>query len=350
MNFSPSSDVAGPAADDHHDRLPVQLLRDERQRRRLAVDDDRHQLVRRLRDPVAVEAQDLPGLLHRPEQRPCQHLRAERHAAELELRDDPEVAAAPAHAPEEICVLVRARLDELSVGGHEIHRDELVDRQSVLAHDPADPAAEREPGDAGVRDDAGRHREPERLRLLVELAEQDARLHARRALLGIDADALHRREVDQQRVVCDRQAGERVPAAPHRDRQAAGAPELDRGDHVRDARAANDHRRVLVERAVPDLAMQVVVRVPGTNDVPRNAASSTSISSTRVLTAQYFAPAAKPDSRRASHSQSRVSRCSSSQAFARRFCARVSHASTTASSSSSRSMRARSGMRMSTAG
>ena len=40
------------------------------------------------------------GLLHRPENGACQHLCAQRHAAELELRDDPEVAAAAAHAPE----------------------------------------------------------------------------------------------------------------------------------------------------------------------------------------------------------------------------------------------------------
>jgi hypothetical protein len=51
--------VADPAGDDHHDRLPVQLLRDDRQRWRLAVDDDRHQVVGRVGDPVAVEAQDL---------------------------------------------------------------------------------------------------------------------------------------------------------------------------------------------------------------------------------------------------------------------------------------------------
>ena len=74
--------------------------------------------------------------------------------------------------------------------------DELVDGEAVLAHDPADAAAERQAGDAGVRDDAGRHREAERLRLAVELAEQDACLDPRRARLGIDTDALHGREVD----------------------------------------------------------------------------------------------------------------------------------------------------------
>ena len=175
MNFSPSSRSPAQQQTTITTGFPCSSVRDERQRRRLAMDDDRHQLVRRLRDPVAIEAQHLPGLLHRPEDRPGQHLRPQRHAAELELGDDPEVAPAPAHAPEEVRVLLRARLDELSVGRHEVDGDELVDRQPVLAHDPADPAAEREPGHAGVRDDAGRHREPERLRFPVELAEQARR-------------------------------------------------------------------------------------------------------------------------------------------------------------------------------
>src|SRR5688500_3422823 len=183
--------VADPAGDDHDDRLAVELVGHERQRRGLAVEDDRHKLVRRVRDPVAIEAQDLPGLLHRPEDGACQDVRPERHAAELELRDDPEVTAAPAQAPEEIGVLVGTRRDELAVGGDEIHRDELVDGEAVLTHDPADPTAQGEPRDAGVRDDPRRDREPERLRLPVELAEQDSRLHARRALLRIDAHALH---------------------------------------------------------------------------------------------------------------------------------------------------------------
>jgi hypothetical protein len=168
------------------------------------VHDDRHQLVRRVRDPVAVETQHISRLLHRPEDRPGEHLRAERDAVELELRDDSEVAAPAAEAPEQVGVLVLARLEELAVGSHDIHRNELIDREPVLAHDPADPTAERQACDARVRDDAGRNREAERLRLPVELAEQYAGLHPRRALLRIDAHALHRREVDHQRVVGDR--------------------------------------------------------------------------------------------------------------------------------------------------
>ena len=41
-----------------------------------------------------------------------------------------------------------------------------------LAHEPADAAAEREPGDPGGRHQPAGHREPERLRLVVEVAPQ----------------------------------------------------------------------------------------------------------------------------------------------------------------------------------
>src|SRR5919109_663068 len=66
-------DLAGPVADDHHNRLAVQLLGDERERRCLAVDQDRHQVVRRVGDPVAGEAQKLPRGRHRPEKRAGHH-------------------------------------------------------------------------------------------------------------------------------------------------------------------------------------------------------------------------------------------------------------------------------------
>src|SRR6266540_378943 len=104
-------------------------------------------------DPVAVKAQHLRRVLHRPEDRPGEHGWAQRNEIELELGHDPEVAAAAANAPEEILVLVRGRLDELAVGGDQIHAPQLVDREAVPAHDPADSAPEGQPGDARVRDD-----------------------------------------------------------------------------------------------------------------------------------------------------------------------------------------------------
>ena len=54
-------------------------------------------------------------------------------------------------------MFIGASGQEFAFGGHEVHRQQVVDRQAVLAHEPAEPATEREPGDARVGDDtAGR--------------------------------------------------------------------------------------------------------------------------------------------------------------------------------------------------
>ena len=100
---------------------------------------------------------------------------------ELEVGDDAEVPAAAPHAPEEVGVLVLAGLHELAVGGDHVHGQQLIDREPVLAHDPADATAEREARQAGVGDDSRRNREPELLRLAIELAEQHAGLGPHRA-------------------------------------------------------------------------------------------------------------------------------------------------------------------------
>ena len=88
---------------------------------------------------------------------------------ELELGHDAEVAARAPHPPEEIGVLVLARLDQLAVGGDDIDGEQLIDRQAPLAHQPADAAAERQARHTGVRDDPGRHGQPEGLGLAIEI-------------------------------------------------------------------------------------------------------------------------------------------------------------------------------------
>jgi hypothetical protein len=256
-----------PAQDHGHDQLTAEIRRHERNRRRLAVDHDRHQLVRRLRYPVAVEAQNLRRLAHRPEDRPCQHGRADRVEAELELGDDAEVAAAAAQAPEQVLILGLACPHELAIGGHEVDRLQLVDREPVLAHQPPDAAAEREPGDSGVGDDPGWGGQPERLRLPIELAEKNTRLRSRRARLRIDPDALHRRQVEDDAALANRQTREAVPATPDGDREAGRSGEPHRGDHVGRAGAARDERGEAIYRSVPDLALLVVGRIPGSNEL-----------------------------------------------------------------------------------
>jgi hypothetical protein len=140
-------------------QLPVELGREEGKRQQPPLHHDRHQLVRRLGDPVAIEAQDLRRLVDRPDDRSREDDRAQRIEAELELGDDAEVATAAAHPPEQVGVLGRTRLHELAVGGDQVHREEPVYRQPVLSLEPADAAAEREARHPGVRDDSARRRQ-----------------------------------------------------------------------------------------------------------------------------------------------------------------------------------------------
>ena len=225
------------------------------------MDGDGHHLVRQLGAPFAIEAQDGRRLLHRPEDRPGEDDRADVVQAEFELGDDAEIAAAAAQAPEQVGVLGLARLHELAVGRHQVDRQEVVDRHAVLALEPSDAAAEREAGDARVGDDAAGGREPEGLRLAIELTPENARLYSRRARLRVGSDPSHLAQIDHQPAVAGRQAGEAVAAAADGDRKVGPLREPHRGDHVGDAAAAGDQRRPAIDRAVPDLAVLVVARV-----------------------------------------------------------------------------------------
>ena len=229
----------------------MQLGGEHGQGRRLAVHDDRGELVGHVGDPVAVEAQHLRRLLHRPDDRSGEDLGTDGVELELELGDDAEVPPGPADAPEQVAVLLGAGLDQLPVGGDQVHRQQLVDGQAVLAHQPADAAAQGEPGQPGVGHDARRHGQPEGLGLPVELAQPDPRLRPHRPAGQVDPHALHQGEVDHQPVVAHRQAGKAVAAASDRHGEPDPASEADGVDDVGHAGAAGDERRVPVDRTVP---------------------------------------------------------------------------------------------------
>src|SRR5829696_10279983 len=112
-------------------------------RRRPALAEDRHHLVRLLGAPIAIEAQQLGRLIHPPEDRSREHGRPYGMKAELELGDDSEVSPAAAHPVEEVRVLRFARLYEHATGGDQVNGEKLVDRQPMLAMEPSDPATER---------------------------------------------------------------------------------------------------------------------------------------------------------------------------------------------------------------
>ena len=186
---------------------------------------------------------------------------------ELERGDDAEVAASALERPQQVGVLVRAGADQAPVGGDDLGRDQVVDAQAMAAAQPADAAAERQAGDAGVRDQAARHREPEGLGLAIDVAPGRAALDPGAAPLRIDPHAAHRREIDHHAVVADRVARDVVAATADRDRQVVLAGERDRVEHIVRAPAADDHGRAAVDHRVPHRASGVVGLVAGDQDV-----------------------------------------------------------------------------------
>ena len=103
---------------------------------------------------VPVEAQHVGGVVGRPENGSGHHGRADRVQRELERGDDAEVAAAASQRPEQIGVFVGGRPDDAALGGDHLGGQKVVDGEPVFAHEKADAAAKREPGDTGVAHDA----------------------------------------------------------------------------------------------------------------------------------------------------------------------------------------------------
>src|SRR5687767_7293054 len=94
----------------------------------------------------------------------------------LERRRNPEVAAATANRPEQIRVLVGARAFDAAVRHNHLGRSQVIERQTVLRHQPAQTPTEREPRDARASDDAPGGRQTVDLRLAIELTPKDTTL------------------------------------------------------------------------------------------------------------------------------------------------------------------------------
>ncbi len=168
----------------------------------------------------------------------------------------------------QVAIGVLRDVDDAAVGRDELDADQVVGGEAVLRHQPTEPAAEREPRDAGRRDRAARRRESVHGRLAVELAPERTALRARRLAGRVDVDALHRREVDHQRIVGDGAPGDVVAAAANRDVEALRASEADRVGDVRGVPAARDQRRPPVDHPVVDTSRVVVLGVSGVEDAP----------------------------------------------------------------------------------
>ena len=116
---------------------------------------------------------------------------------EIERGDDTEIAAAAAHAPVQLGILLRARAQDLALPGDDLDGAHVVQRKAEAPRDAAEAAAERETADARVRDGARGGDEAACHRLMVQVAQQAAAGHVRDARTGIDLHAAQERQVDQ---------------------------------------------------------------------------------------------------------------------------------------------------------
>jgi hypothetical protein len=182
---------------------------------------------------------------------------------EPERADDAEVPAAAPQGPEQVGVIVGRYPDDVALGGDDLGLDEIVDGEPVLAHEPADAAAQAEAPNPGVAHDAAGGRQTVCLGLVVDVAPQGTALDEGRALDRIDRDGAHRRQVDHDPAVAHCGTGDAVTSAANGDLEIAIAAKTHRCGHIGGAAAAGDQPRSSVDGAVPHGSGLVVVVVVG---------------------------------------------------------------------------------------
>ena len=254
---------SGVAAAHCDRRSEVQLVADAPQRWDRAQPDDGPQLVGRVGDELSVEAHDIGGVIGRPEDRTGDDGGADRVQREPERADDTEVPATASQRPEQVGVIVGRCADDGALSGDHLGLQEVVDGEPVLAHEPADAAAEADAADARVAHDASGGGQAVGLRLVVDVAPQGTSLDMGRTSGGVDGDGADRGQVDDDPVVAHRGAGHVVAPAPYRDLEVAVPCEAHRRGHVGDPGASGDQSGSPVDHAVPHGAGVVVVSGSG---------------------------------------------------------------------------------------
>jgi hypothetical protein len=170
-------------------------------------------------------------------------------------------AAMPKLPPPPRSAQNRRHVAHVAFGRHELDRVHVVGRQPVLRHQPAETAAECEPGDAGGRDRTTGHGEPVGVGLAIQLAPEHAPLRPYGTRARVDIDPLHRAQIDHQRPVDHGTSRNVVTAATHADVEVLCAREPNGVRDVGSALAARDQRRVAVDQSVVDSARFLVAAV-----------------------------------------------------------------------------------------
>ena len=159
------------------------------------------QLRRGLGRGPAEQVEHAGRLLGRPRDGAREDLGAHRVERVLDARQDAEVPAPAPEPPEEVGVLVLARVHEAAVGRRDVHGEDVVARPPEAARGVPEASAQGEPGDSGGGDEAEDGQEAVELRLPVHVAEEAARLGPGDPGPRVHPHATHQREVEHQAAV-----------------------------------------------------------------------------------------------------------------------------------------------------
>src|SRR4051812_38709660 len=129
------------------------------------------------------------------------------------------------------------------------------------------PAAQGEPCYTGGGDDAGGHGQPEGVRGVVDIPPSRTALDPHGALLRVDADTPHGREVYYQPVVDEGQARTMVATAADGQEYVILASEVHGTDNIGHVCTAHYYVGALVDHGVVDLASFIVARITGPDEL-----------------------------------------------------------------------------------
>ncbi len=135
--------IAGMAHGEDQHLLAMPFRGQEWQRRGLPHHCPASQFVRRQFEGLTVSLENAHRVFERMHDEPRQNLRPELVKLEFERGNGAEVPAAAAKRPEQVWIFRSACVLQLTIGCHDIGRQEVVYRQAELPRNPAETAAQR---------------------------------------------------------------------------------------------------------------------------------------------------------------------------------------------------------------
>jgi hypothetical protein len=156
---------------------------------------------------------------------------------ELERSNNAEISASTPQCPEQIVVFRSAGSQYLSVGSHNLRRQQIVNRHPIFTNELANSTPKRQATYTSFGHNPARDCEPEHMRFSIDVTKSCSALYSNCTGLVIYEDGPHSAKVDYQTVVAERTTAYVVSAATNRRDQTIRTSEMDRCNNVRDARA-----------------------------------------------------------------------------------------------------------------